>query len=45
MTVVGFALAVFGIPFSVLARSWNRVALVLCSLGLLVFYVAMFAAV
>lgn len=45
LTLVGFALAVFGIPFSVMARSWNRVALVLCSLGLLVFYVAMFAAV
>jgi hypothetical protein len=45
MTMVGFALAVFGIPFSVMARSWNRVALVVCSLGLLVFYVAMFAAV
>lgn len=45
LTVAGFALAVFGIPFSVMARSWNRVALVVCSLGLLVFYLAMFAAV
>lgn len=44
LTMVGFAFAVFGIPFSMMARSWNRVALVVCSLGLLVFYVAMFAA-
>lgn len=43
-TLLGFALAAFGIPFSVLGKSWNRVALVVCSLGLLVFYVGMFAA-
>lgn len=43
-TMLGFALAVFGFPFSIMARSWNRVALVLCSVALLVFYVGMFAA-
>jgi hypothetical protein len=44
-TMVGFALTVFGLPFAVMARSWNRVALVVCSLGLLAFYVGMFAAI
>jgi len=43
-TLVGFALAVFGLPFCLLAKSWNRVALVLCSLGLLGFYFGMFVA-
>jgi hypothetical protein len=44
-TMWGFALAVFGLPFSVMAKSWNRVALVLCSLALLGFYLGMFAAI
>jgi hypothetical protein len=44
-TMLGFALAVFGLPFSVMAKSWNRVALVLCSLALLGFYVGMIAAI
>jgi hypothetical protein len=43
-TLLGFALASFGMPFSLMAKSWNRVALVVCSLTLLVFYIAMFAA-
>jgi hypothetical protein len=43
-TVVGFALASFGMPFSLMAKSWNRVALVVCSIALLVFYIGMFAA-
>lgn len=43
-TLLGFALTVFGLPFSVLAKSWNRVALVACSLGLLGFYFGMFVA-
>lgn len=42
--LIGFFFAVFGLPFSVLARSWNRVALVLCSIGLLAFYFGMFVA-
>ncbi|HYA63456.1 MAG TPA: hypothetical protein VED66_09630 [Candidatus Sulfotelmatobacter sp.] len=43
-TLLGFTLAVFGIPLAVLAKSWNRVALILCSLGLLGFYFGMFVA-
>jgi hypothetical protein len=42
--LLGFFFAVFGLPFSVLARSWNRVALVCCSLALLAFYFGMFIA-
>jgi hypothetical protein len=45
MTLLGFALAVFGIPFSIMAKSWNRVALVVCSVALLGFYFGMFAAI
>jgi hypothetical protein len=43
-TLVGFAMTVFGIPFCLMAKSWNRIALVLCSLGLLGFYFGMFVA-
>ena len=43
-TFVGFGLAVFGAPFSFLATSRARVALVLCSVGLLGFYFGMFLA-
>jgi hypothetical protein len=43
-TVLGFALTVFGVPLSLMARSWNRIALVLCSLALLGFYFGMFMA-
>lgn len=43
-TFVGFAVAVFGACFSVLATSRTRVALILCSIGLLGFYFGMFLA-
>jgi len=43
-TYVGFAIAVFGVPFAVLASSRTRVALVLCSIALLGFYFGMFLA-
>jgi hypothetical protein len=41
-TYIGAALALLSLPFALLATSWNRVALVLCSLGLLGFYFVMF---
>jgi hypothetical protein len=43
-TLAGFALAVFAVPFSVLAKSWTRLALVLSCLCLLGFYFGMFVA-
>lgn len=43
-TVLGFALAVFGVPLSAMSKSWNRVALLLCSVALLGFYFGMFLA-
>ncbi len=41
-TYVGAALALLSLPCSLSATSWNRVALVLCSVGLLGFYHMMF---
>jgi len=43
-TLAGFGFGVFSLPFSVLARAWTRVALVLCGMGLMGFYFGMFAA-
>jgi hypothetical protein len=43
-TMAGFGLAVFGVPFCVLAKSWTRFSLILCALGLLGFYFGMFVA-
>ena len=43
-TLAGFALAVFAVPFCVLAKSWTRLALVLSCLCLLGFYFGMFVA-
>jgi len=41
-TYIGFALAAFGVPLALMAKSWERVALVLCALGLSGFYFGMF---
>lgn len=43
-TLAGFALAMFAIPFCILAKSWTRIALVLSCVGLLGFYFGMFVA-
>lgn len=43
-TLAGFGFGVFSLPFSVLARAWTRVALVLCGMGLMGFYFGMFVA-
>ena len=43
-TLLGFGSAVFGIPLAVLARSWTRVSLMVCSAALLGFYFGMFLA-
>jgi len=41
-TYAGLVLALVSLPFSLSATSWNRLASVLCSIGLLGFYFMMF---
>jgi len=43
-TLAGFGVAVFSVPFVILANGWMRVALVLCCAGLMGFYFGMFVA-
>ena len=43
-TLAGFGIAVFAVPFALLANGWMRVALVLCCAGLMGFYFGMFVA-